>query len=415
MRLVEPIPTWYYHLAWWSYIVGIDGLNKRLGGRSLLRDRPRHFLWLAGVSVLWWTGLEVVNLRLGNWYYVMSPAARAVRWTGGVLAFASVLPGVLETLELLENLGWPRSVRVRALAWSARKETVVVGLGAACLVLPLVWPDTFFPLTWGSLVFLLEPWNRRHARRSFLRDLEAGEAGPFCRTLLAGLVCGALWEAWNFWARTKWVYTVPGFEGLKVFEMPLTGFLGFPPFAVECVVVLRWLGAWRDRLSATGLPAARLASLLLGPAAVLAMFAAVDPVTLDSVYIPLAGLDVVPPVTRARLTAAGVTSPERFLRETADVSARGAWAARLGVSREDLDGLRERVALVVHRGLGGERARDLEGIGIRTVDDLAQWPPDALAQALAARHPWDPRNRFLERRARVWTDGAVAATARAAR
>jgi hypothetical protein len=108
VRLVEPIPTWYYHLAWWSYIVGIDALNRRLGGRSLLRDRPRHFLWLAGVSVLWWTAFEVVNLRLGNWYYVMSPAVRAVRWTGGVLAFASVLPGVLETLELLENLGWPR-------------------------------------------------------------------------------------------------------------------------------------------------------------------------------------------------------------------------------------------------------------------------------------------------------------------
>ena len=54
----------------------------------------------------------------------------------------------------------------------------MIALGVACLVLPLLWPDVFFPLTWGSLVFLLEPWNRRHARRSFLRDLEAGEAGP---------------------------------------------------------------------------------------------------------------------------------------------------------------------------------------------------------------------------------------------
>ena len=66
----------------------------------------------------------------------------------------------------------------------------MIALGLACLVLPLLWPDVFFPLTWGSLVFLLEPWNRRHARRSFLRDLEAGEAGPFLRTLLAGLICG---------------------------------------------------------------------------------------------------------------------------------------------------------------------------------------------------------------------------------
>jgi hypothetical protein len=395
--------------------VAIDALNKRLGGRSLLRDRPWHFLWLAGVSVLFWTAFEVVNLRLGNWYYVMSPAERAVRWTGGVLAFASVLPGVLETLELLENLGWPRPLRVLPLAWSGRKEMVVVGLGLACLFFPLVWPDIFFPLTWGSLVFLLEPWNRRHARRSFLRDLEAGEAGPFCRTLLAGLVCGALWEAWNFWARTKWMYTVPGFEGLKLFEMPVTGFLGFPPFAVECVVVVRWLGALRDRLSAPAVRGARAAAIVLGPVAVIAMFAAVEPVTLDSVYVPMAGLEAVTPAARARLIEAGVTSPERFLRDTAEAPARGAWAQRLGLPRDDLDRVRDRVELVVHRGLGGERAGQLEAIGIRSVDDLGRWPASDLAEALAARHPADPRNRFLERRARVWTDGAAAATGRGGR
>src|SRR5262249_29428260 len=156
-------------------------------------------------------------------------------------------PGVLETLELLENTGWLRSVRVAPMRWSPEKERAVVALGLASLVLPLAWPDVFFPLTWGSCIFLLEPWNRRHARRSLLRDLEPGGAGPFARRPLAGLACGALWEAWNFWARTKWVYTVPGFEGGKLFEMPLAGFLGFPPFAVECVVVLRFLGGLRDR------------------------------------------------------------------------------------------------------------------------------------------------------------------------
>ena len=365
-------------------------------------------MWLAAVSVLWWTAFEVVNLRLGNWYYVMSPAARAVRWAGGVLAFASVLPGVLETLELLENLRRPHSVRVRPVVWSPAKEKAVLALGASCLLLPLIWPDTFFPLTWGSLVFLLEPWNRVHARRSFLRDLEAGEAGPFCRALLAGLICGVLWEAWNFWARTKWVYTVPGFEGLKVFEMPLTGFLGFPPFAVECVVVARWLGAWRDRLDAPAVRWARAATVFLGPPAVIAMFAAVEPVTLDSVYVPLAGLEMMTPNARARLGEAGVTSPERFLRETSEVSARAAWAERLGMAADDLDRLRDRVALVVHRGIGAERARDLDALGIRTLDDLARWPPSALAASLAARHPVDPRNRFLERRARVWTDAGAA-------
>jgi hypothetical protein len=413
--LVEPIPTWYYHLAWWSYIVGVDDLNRRLSGRSLLRDRRWHFAWLAGVSVLWWSLFELANLRLGNWYYVMSLPSRGLRWTGGVLAFASVLPGILETLELLENLPRLRSVRVRPLAWSAGKERVVIALGLASLVLPLAWPEVFFPLTWGSLVFLLEPWNRRHARRSFLRDLERGEAGPLSRTLVAGLVCGGLWESWNFWARTKWIYTVPGFEGAKLFEMPLAGFLGFPPFAVECVVMLRFLGGLSDRLGTSGVRLARALALGLGPLAVLGMFTVVDPVVVDSVYVSIAGLDVLPSTMRARFVRAGVLSPERFLRETAERSRRVEWADRLALPVEELDAARPRVALVVHRGLGLDRARDLGALGIHTVDDLAAWPADELAAAIARRRPRDPRNRFLERRARVWTRGLTGPTRPAAR
>jgi hypothetical protein len=403
--LVEPVPTWYYQLAWWSYIVAADDLNRRRSGRSLLRNRPGHFGWLAGVSVLWWTLFELVNLRLGNWYYVMSLPSTPLRWAAGAAAFASVLPGIVETLELVENFGVLPSVPVRALAWSAGKEAGVVALGGACLVLPLVWPEVFFPLTWGSLVFLLEPWNRRHARRSFLRDLETGQAGPFCRTLLAGLVCGALWEAWNFWARVKWVYTVPGFEGMKVFEMPLTGFLGFPPFAVESIVFLRFLGALRDRLTPRAMRASRALALIGGPLAVLAMFAVVDPVVVDSVYLPLAGLDVLPVGLRTRLRDLGMTSPERFLRETAEASTRPDWAARTSTTVADLEWARARVALVMHRGIGLERAHDLAALGIHTRADLAAWPPEALAAAIARRRPGDPRNTFLERRARVWTRG----------
>jgi hypothetical protein len=359
---------------------------------------------------LWWTLFELANLRLGNWYYVMSLPGTPLRWAAGVLAFASVLPGIMETLELLENTGTLRGVRVRPLAWSPGKEKAVLALGAACLVLPLGWPDVFFPLTWGSLVFLLEPWNRRYARRSFLRDLESGDAGPFCRTLLAGLICGVLWESWNFWARVKWTYTVPGFEGMKLFEMPLAGFLGFPPFAIECVVFLRFLGGWRDRLRPGAVRASRALALVVGPLAVLGMFTAVDRVVVDSVFVPLAGLDVIPGSVRTRLAAAGLASPERFLRETKDAESRQALAVRASIPLADLESARARVALVMHRGIGLERAHDLGALGIYTRADLAAWPAEALAAAVAARRPGDPRNPFLERRARVWTNGLRDAT-----
>ena len=382
--LVEPIPSWYYHLAWWSYIVGLDDVNRRLSGRSLLRDRPGHFVWLGAVSVAWWTLFEALNLRLGNWYYVMSQPDRLTRWTSGVIAFSTVLPGILVTLALFEHKGWPRTVRVRPLRWGPRHDTACVALGVACFALPLLLSNVFFPLTWGSFVLLLEPWNRRHARRSFLRDLESGEAGPIARTLLAGLVCGVLWETWNFWARTKWIYTVPFFDEWKLFEMPVLGFLGFPPFALECLVVLRALSAagqrLRARLRAAWRPAMMAASVTTA-AAVAVVFEAADRVTVDSFYVPLARLDLLPEDVRGRLRQAGLQSPEQAV----SAPAAERWAGTLG--------------LVVHRGLGQERARALGRLGIDEVSDLAGWSPEALAGAL--RGP-DPRDRFLTRRARVW-------------
>jgi len=48
------------------------------------------------------------------------------------------------------------------------------------------------------------------------------------------VLCGVLWEFWNYWSRAKWHYTVPIMENLKIFEMPVPGYLGFPAFAFEC-------------------------------------------------------------------------------------------------------------------------------------------------------------------------------------
>lgn len=402
--LVEPVPTFYYHLAWWSYIVAVDDVNRRLSGRSLLRDRRRRFLWLAGASVLWWTLFEAINLRLGNWYYVMDLPSRPARWTAGVLAFATVLPGIVETLSLVENLGVLRRVRVAPLPWTRAKELSCLALGAACFALPLLWPDLFFPLTWGSFAFLIEPWNRRHARRSFLRDLEAGEAGPFCRTLLAGLACGVLWETWNFWARSKWIYTVPVFEELKLFEMPVAGFLGFPPFAVECLVLLRFLDSWRERWAWTARPAARLAAAAIAGSATLGVFALIDPVTVDSFYVPVRELHMLPVPARARLADVGLGSPEKVKRALDDAGRRARLAAS-GLDEGEMERVRESVALVLHEGLGDARALQLERVGIRRVADLASWSPPALASALRAQGP-QPRDRFVERRAGVWIRSA---------
>jgi hypothetical protein len=402
--LAEPFLSWYYQWAWWSYILAADALNRRLAGRSLLRDEPCRFLWLAGVSVALWTFFEALNLRLGNWYYVMDHPLRPVRWAGGAVAFATVLPALFETEALLRHLGVLRHVPVARLRWSRPRTIGSVAAGVACFALPLVWPDRFFPLTWASFIFLLEPWNRLHAPASRLRELEQGEAAPALRWLLAGLACGALWETCNYWARVKWVYTVPGFESLKLFEMPLAGFLGFPPFALECAAIVGFLDGLGQRVRALPRWPRRLlvaTATALAVAGTLAVFAAADGVTVDSSYAPVARLGVLPAADREALAGAGLQSPERLLRALADDTGLAEWSARTGLSVEALRRHRERVALVLHHGLGDGRARELARLGIETREDLAGWRSEPLAAALrdsGARGP----HRFLERRVRVW-------------
>src|SRR6185436_14894528 len=76
--------------------------------------------------------------------------------------------------------------------------------------------------------------------------LAAGDCTRLVALLTAGFICGGLWEAWNFTARTKWIYSVPFFDELKLGEMPVLGFLGFPAFALECYALVNLLSLLRD-------------------------------------------------------------------------------------------------------------------------------------------------------------------------
>lgn len=54
--------------------------------------------------------------------------------------------------------------------------------------------------------------------------------------MLGGLICGLLWEFWNYWALAKWTYHLPflgSWQRYRYFEMPLPGLIGFAGFGVE--------------------------------------------------------------------------------------------------------------------------------------------------------------------------------------
>lgn len=242
---VEPFTTWFYHLAWWSYIFIVDQAVYQLKGDSLWTKRRREFLVLIPTSVVVWMIFDGINVYLKNWYYVGISHEEWVRWTGYFIAYGTVLPGIFETTELLEALGLYSRSRVKPLPRTTGWYWPFTLTGIIFLFAPMFWPRYFFPLVWGGFIFLLEPILHARGGRSLMREWENGSLRTFCLLLTAGLICGVLWEFWNFWAVSKWVYDIPYVGRLKVFEMPILGFGGFPPFALECYAMTGFVSLFR--------------------------------------------------------------------------------------------------------------------------------------------------------------------------
>ncbi|HAH30963.1 MAG TPA: hypothetical protein DCL44_01465 [Elusimicrobia bacterium] len=241
---IEPMHNMFFIFAWWSYIFIIDVVIYNIKGESLIVSRTDEFFALLPWSVFIWLLFEMLNLRLGNWHYTGLPWTLKLRWTGYLLSFATVLPGLFETTELLETLGLFRNARTRPLSTGPRSAKRFYYIGAAMLALPLLFPKYFFALIWTAFIFLCEPLNQKLGLNSLLSELRKGRPARLYNLLASGGICGFLWELWNYKAGAKWVYSVPFGGPWKLFEMPLPGYIGFPVFAVECYAMynlITWL------------------------------------------------------------------------------------------------------------------------------------------------------------------------------
>jgi hypothetical protein len=230
----EPFHTFYYLFAWGPFLWVVDRAIALRTGRSLLA-RPINALWLGALSTTFWLLFEVLNVRLQNWVYLGVPAERWLRWPGYALSFATVMPGVLMVRELIAPDSPP--FVSPAQASPARGASAVGGwllqLGILMIALPLLWPRSFFPLIWGGVLLMLDPWVARKGGYSLIRDWKAGAWRRTLTLLAAGLICGLFWEGCNDAAGAKWRYTLPSWTLTRLFEMPALGFIGFLPFALE--------------------------------------------------------------------------------------------------------------------------------------------------------------------------------------
>jgi hypothetical protein len=228
---------------WLGYILTVDALVQRRTSYSLWSHSRKNFVLLFVISAPVWWLFELINLRTANWEYLgrdlFSPLEFDLLST---LSFSTVIPAVFETAELMRSFSW---IERFAAGWRVpATRAVFVGLlviGLTMLALMLFLPTIFYPFAWTSLVLIFEPINCWTGRPYFLKELRKGDWRTVISLSLGALVCGLFWEMWNYYAFPKWIYHVPVLGFWLVFEMPLLGYGGYVPFALELYALKNFL------------------------------------------------------------------------------------------------------------------------------------------------------------------------------
>jgi len=237
---IEPFWSWNTPIAWTGFILFADSVVFRARGNSWIRSAPLEFLWLCVASIPLWLVFELYNRFIENWYYIGLAENLWLRYFGYAWSFATIWPAIFEAAELIAV--WRGARPILPARSAAPRHTPgerfylsSIAVGAAMLVWPLVWPSRYLAApVWLGFILLLDPINFRLGGESLAGDFAERRFDRVVNLALSGFLCGGLWELLNYWARSKWRYTVPILEHTKIFEMPLPGYLGFPAFAWEC-------------------------------------------------------------------------------------------------------------------------------------------------------------------------------------
>ena len=241
---IEPFSPYTFFPLWLGYILFVDALVVARHGKSLLtRARWRYILLFLISSVFWWA-FEGLNIPVQNWHYVFDKPYSALGFfLIASLNFSTVLPAVMETAELLSTFK-PLHPRLSSSEIGPRLPLrillLVEALGVVCFILPWVYPQYCFGLIWLCVALILDPINNFFGRKSALAHIAVSDWRFFVLPL-GGITCGFFWEMWNFFSLPKWYYTIPYVGFWKIFEMPILGYSGYLPFALELFAMYQFV------------------------------------------------------------------------------------------------------------------------------------------------------------------------------
>jgi hypothetical protein len=231
-------------LAWLGFVIFLDGVLVLQTGSSPLRARSHHFAFCALASIPVWCSFDVINFYFFKppaWTYIGVPLGWPVRFLGYAIAFAAELPGMFLSAQVFMDWRWFEGWRSRSWRLPLVGRWIISLLGLFLLLWAILGGNSVANYgLWCSFVFLLDPINLTLGRPSILGDWQSGWYGRSIALGLGGLLCGFLWEFWNYWALEKWIYHLPflgGVEQIRYFQMPLPGLLGFIPFGMATWVM----------------------------------------------------------------------------------------------------------------------------------------------------------------------------------
>ena len=213
---------WAFFPLWLGYCLTVDGLTFARTGSSLLSRSRRAYIGLFAASVPAWWLFELINQRTRNWIYLDDGLIGPIEYALlASLAFSTVIPAVFGSAELVSSFAWMRRLPPdHMLDERIRRGAVEAG-------------DV-----------IIEPVNHRLGHRTLLARTAVGDWRPVVSLWIGTLICGFFWELWNYWSFPKWIYNVPFLGFGRIFEMPVLGYGGYLPFALELFALYHLLSGF---------------------------------------------------------------------------------------------------------------------------------------------------------------------------
>ena len=251
--LKGPRTHWGFFPLWLGYCLVVDGLVFKRTGTSLLNRSWRKYAGLFLLSMPVWWLFELLNWRVQNWFYDGKEQFSNLEYgLLATIAFSTVIPAVFGTAELVSSFRlFNHPLRGPTIKPDRKTTLGFFTAGWVMLGLMLVWPRYFFPFIWISVYFITEPLNVWLGNRHLAESTQNSDWQPVL-TLWGGvLITAFFWEFWNYWSYPKWVYTIPFVNFWHIFEMPLLGYGGYLPFALELFALYHFIqGLLGDKKSA---------------------------------------------------------------------------------------------------------------------------------------------------------------------